>query len=651
MDERPHNPGARQGIVSRIFFEHTVLMLAVLVAATTGAAFWYLDNLQDQLVFTLAEQGARLQSETLEEVRTLYTSDVVEKVRSHGIEVTHDYQSKDKAIPLPATLTIELARRIGEHNASGLQARLYSDHPFPWRKDGGPRDAFERDALSTLRRDPSQPFIRTEIVHGRLSIRYAVADRMRAQCIACHNSHPSSPKTDWKEGDVRGVLEITRPIGPIAAVARHDLRQTFGFMAVIALFGLAGVGLVFGKLRRHAKGLADEIAERKRVEADLLTSTARFSAMNEASPLGSFVTDRQGRCGYVNQMYQKITGYSAQDMAWTSWSTGIHPADRERVLAQWQDALGDNQSFATECRIQRADGSVAWVSCKVAAMRHDARLLGYVGTLEDISERKKVERMKNEFVSTVSHELRTPLTSIMGALGLLVGGAGGALPSQTKTLVEIASKNSERLVRLINDILDIEKIESGRMQFNLQPRELQPLVEQAIEANCAYAEQFDVSFVLVEALPGAQVLVDADGLMQVMTNLMANAAKFSPLGAMVDLRLTREGDMIRFAVTDRGPGIPEAFRDKAFEKFSQADSSDSRQKGGTGLGLSISKAIVEAMHGRIGFVSWQGEGSTFHVDLPEWIDSAPTAAVALPAGLQRPKVLVSEDDRDISSPL
>lgn len=647
MDERPHDPGARQGIVSRIFFEYTVLVLTVLVAATTGAAFWYLDKLQDQLVSTLAEQGARLQSDTMEELRSLYTSDVVEKVRQHGIEVTHDYQSKDKAIPLPATLTIELGRRIGEHNAPGLQVRLYSDHPFPWRKDGGPRDAFERDALGALRRDPSQPFIRTEIVQGKPSIRYAVADRMRAQCIACHNSHPSSPKTDWKEGDVRGVLEVIRPISPFAAAAQQDLRGAIGLILVVAGLGLAGIGLVFGEQRSYAKGLADEIAERKRVEADLLASTARFSAMNEASPLGSFVTDAQRHCVYVNQMYQKITGYSTQDMARANWDIGIHPDDRERVLAQWQDA---QSGFATECRFKRADGVITWVSCKVAAMRDDARLLGYVGTLEDISERKKVERMKNEFVSTVSHELRTPLTSIVGALGLLAGDAGGALPGQTKTLVEIASKNSERLVRLINDILDIEKIESGRMQFNLQPRELQPLVEQAIEANCAYAEQFDVYFVLVEALPGAQVLVDADSMMQVMTNLMANAAKFSPLGAVVDLRLTREGDMIRFAVTDRGPGIPGAFRDKVFEKFSQADSSDSRQKGGTGLGLSISKAIVEAMHGRIGFDSRQGAGSTFHVDLPEWIDSAPTAA-ALPAGLQRPKVLVSEDDRDTSSPL
>ncbi|MGH8805579.1 MAG: PAS domain-containing sensor histidine kinase, partial [Polaromonas sp.] len=435
------------------------------------------------------------------------------------------------------------------------------------------------------------------------------------------------------------------------AAARQDLRQMFGLMAVIALFGLAGVGLVFGKQRRYAAGLADEIAERKLVEADLLASTARFSAMNEASPLGSFVTDGQGRCVYVNQMYQQITGYSAQDMAGASWDTGIHPADLERVRAQWQDTLGGNLSFATECRIQRADGTVTWVSCKVAAMRHETHLLGYVGTLEDISERKKVERMKNEFVSTVSHELRTPLTSIMGALGLLTGGVGGALPGQTRALVEIAGKNSARLVRLINDILDIEKIESGRMQFKLQRCELQPLVEQAIMANSAYAEQFDVSFVLVEALPGAQVMVDADGLTQVMTNLMGNAAKFSPLGGRVDLRLTREGDMIRFAVTDRGPGIPEAFRDKVFEKFSQADSSDSRQKGGTGLGLSISKAIVEAMHGRIGFVSQFGAGSTFHVDLPESMDAAPAAAVAPPAGLQRPEVLVCEDDRDIPSPL
>ncbi|HYD79957.1 MAG TPA: response regulator [Paucimonas sp.] len=408
---------------------------------------------------------------------------------------------------------------------------------------------------------------------------------------------------------------------------------------------------LFAEQQAHAKGLADEIAERKRIEADLRTSTARFTAMDEASPLGTFVTDENGCCQHVNQAYQKITRYSQEEMQGRPWHAGIHPDDKESVLAQWREASEHGTTFSVESRFQRSDGSETWVSCKAAAMRDGERFLGWVGTLEDISERKQVERMKSEFVSTVSHELRTPLTSIMGSLGLLTGGVSGELSAQAKMLIEIAHKNSERLVRLINDILDIEKISSGRMQFDLQPHALQPLVEQAIAANRAYAAQFDVNFVLVAPLPGAQVRVDSDRLMQVMTNLMGNAAKFSPRGASVELRIERRGGVLRFSVSDSGPGIPTAFRSKVFQQFSQADSSDTRQKGGTGLGLSISKAIVEAMGGEIGFISVGGQGSTFYFDLPEWRADVAAPAVepaACPDAPALVKVLVCEDDRDVA---
>lgn len=649
MNEHHPVQASAQNAVGRFLFDHAVVLLALLVAATTLSLFLYLNALQDQLVAALAEQGTRQQSETLEELRGLYTSDVVEKVRGHGVSVTHDYQGKDNTIPLPATLTIELGRRIGERG-SGMNVRLYSEYPFPWRKDGGPRDAFERDALAALGRDPTHAFSRVEEYQGQSVIRYAVADRMRAACVACHNSHPASPKTDWKEGDVRGVLEVTRPISAFAAAARSGQRQAFGLMTAVAIVGLAGIALVFGKQRLNARKLGEEIEERKRAEAELMASAARLSAMDEASPLGTFVTDAQGRCVHVNPRYQKIAGYSAEAMRGALWSACIHPEDRDRVLADWQAFLPQHDhTFNVECRLLRGDGSITWASCKVAAMSGGQRHLGYVGTLEDISERKKVERMKNEFVSTVSHELRTPLTSIMGSLGLLAGGVSGEITGQAKTLVDIARKNGERLVRLINDILDIEKIESGSMHFNLQPLELQHLVEQAVAANHAYAEQLGVFFTVAAPMPGVQARVDADALMQVMTNLMSNAAKFSPAGAAVELRLARHGAMIRLSVTDHGPGIPDAFRAKIFGKFSQADASDSRQKGGTGLGLAISKAIVEKMGGSIGFVTREGEGTTFHVDLPEWIEPVPSPAGADSAALHRPRVLVCEDDRDVAA--
>ncbi|MBL6929099.1 MAG: CHASE domain-containing protein [Rhodospirillales bacterium] len=233
-----------------------------------------------------------------------------------------------------------------------------------------------------------------------------------------------------------------------------------------------------------------------------------------------------------------------------------------------------------------------------------------------VFERQQITTIKNEFVSTVSHELRTPLTSIKGSLGLIRGGAMGGLPDKLSQMLDIAYTNADRLVRLINDILDIEKIEAGKMDFRMAPVELGELLRTALAANQGFAEECEVTLVIADTHSDAVVDGDEDRLLQVMANLLSNAAKFSPRNADVRISLSETAAGYRIAVADRGLGIPEKFRSKIFAKFSQADSSDTRQKGGTGLGLNISKAIVEKHGGTIGFDTDTGEGSTFFFDLP-----------------------------------
>ncbi len=236
--------------------------------------------------------------------------------------------------------------------------------------------------------------------------------------------------------------------------------------------------------------------------------------------------------------------------------------------------------------------------------------------LHDISERKKVERMKNEFISTVSHELRTPMTSIRASLGMLADGFAGELPPDTRELIGIAHVSCERLVRLVNDVLDIEKIESGNMEFDMRPHRLRPLVDEAVDAVRGSAGQMGVR-IEVECDAGAAVVnADHDRMIQVLVNLLSNAIKFSPSGATVTLRVDADQGKVRVSVIDRGPGIPAEFRDRIFQKFAQADSTDSRQKGGTGLGLSICKSIVEQHGGSVSFVSETGQGAVFMVELP-----------------------------------
>jgi PAS domain S-box-containing protein len=247
----------------------------------------------------------------------------------------------------------------------------------------------------------------------------------------------------------------------------------------------------------------------------------------------------------------------------------------------------------------------------------DGEHLGRVWHFRDISAFKKIDRMKDEFISSVSHELRTPMTSIRGSLDLMVNSVTGELPSEAMSLAKIAQGNCERLVRLINDVLDIEKMEAGRMELRLQPIALEALLERSVESMRPFGEQLGVGFRLASSAPGARVRADPDRLAQVMDNLLSNAAKFSPAGGTVHIDLARQGTQLRVSVTDLGPGIPREFQDRVFEKFAQVGTESARHKGGTGLGLSIAKAIVERLGGTIGFSSEPGGETHFHFDLPE----------------------------------
>lgn len=364
-------------------------------------------------------------------------------------------------------------------------------------------------------------------------------------------------------------------------------------------------------------GIRTNITSQRLEELERQQDEERLRGLFELSPIGIALNDyTTGRFVEVNDALIAPTGYTRTEfLSLGYWDiTPEEYATQEALQLRSLKTTGRYGPFEKE--YIRKDGSRYPVLLN-GMLVHDASGQRYIWSIiEDISERKRIDRMKNEFVSTVSHELRTPLTSILGGLGLAVGGKLGELPSRANKVIGLAHKNAERLLHLINDLLDFEKLLLGEMQLKLQAEALLPVVREAIELSQPQANAAQVRLQLEEPLPERQVKVDHGRLLQVLGNLLSNAIKFSPQTGKVSVTVTAADDRIRVSVTDQGPGIPASFHERIFDKFAQADSSDKRQKGGTGLGLSISKQLIERMHGSIGFVSTEGIGASFYFELP-----------------------------------
>ncbi len=307
----------------------------------------------------------------------------------------------------------------------------------------------------------------------------------------------------------------------------------------------------------------------------------------------------------------------------------VHPDDRavaEEMRHQHEtgDVHGPN-----EYRILLPGGEVRWIHREIEVVRDAAgKPATLITTEQDITDQKRAELEKDAFVATVSHELRTPLTSIRGALGLIASGVTGALPDKAQKMFDVAHRNSERLSHLVNDLLDLQRIAAGQMAYKVVETPIATVVADAIGTIKPFAEERGVR-IEAAGVADAVVAVDPERMAQVMDNLLSNAIKFSKPGGTVTVTVARRAPWLRITVEDRGEGIPEAFRARIFERFSQADSGNMRRSGGSGLGLSIVSAIVGHHGGRVSFDSELGVGSRFHVDLREIVSPPASDADAL----------------------
>ena len=365
----------------------------------------------------------------------------------------------------------------------------------------------------------------------------------------------------------------------------------------------------------YVLGVARDITARLEAERSVRESEARLALALESSALALFDWDLQSNLVHLGKEWQQLLGGEAIATVTPIQKLEqlVHPDDLPALRSQLRKLIkGETESYRIEHRVRGLDGQWKWIESVAKVSGRDAagRAVRVTGTNADVSERKAIAEMKNTFIASVSHELRTPLTGIVTSLDLLQDGSAGELPEQAREFVNIAAGNSERLQALIDDILDLERVETGQLRLEMRPVPVSALLAKAAALNAPYAERYRARIV-TKGTDGLSVTADEDRLLQVLTNLISNAAKHSPPDGEITLAAARNGDRVVLSVADRGQGIPEEFKSRIFGKFEQADGN----KPGTGLGLAISKALVDKMGGDIRFESGRDRGAVFYVEL------------------------------------
>jgi PAS domain S-box-containing protein len=429
---------------------------------------------------------------------------------------------------------------------------------------------------------------------------------------------------------------------PFAYVLANFGNRLFVEIAVLVpVFYLANVGIAYrlnqvffsGYRLRHAYGrlTEDYTTLNKRLERQLVeleearrqveASGRKLALYAERAPIAVLELDAQGRVQRINHAAENLFGWPSNELAERnpSFKILVRPESHAEFDEQWRQLM---QSRAPVARLRlrnpRRDGLELVCEWNITPLVNpEGDVVGVIAQGQDITRQLEAEKLKQEFTSTLSHELRTPLTSIIGSLQLINSGALGDVDKEIADLTGVAERNGQRLLDLINDLLDIEKIESGQLALAPEVLPLDELISESLVLNRGFAERFQVRFQMSGALLPVKVSADRKRLLQVMTNLLSNAAKFSPQGEAVEVAMEDLGERVRVSVLDRGPGIPESFRSRIFGRFAQADSSVTRQKGGTGLGLAICRRLVELMDGHIAFADRDRGGTAFYFDLPK----------------------------------
>lgn len=371
-----------------------------------------------------------------------------------------------------------------------------------------------------------------------------------------------------------------------------------------------------GKVLKVLETIMDT-SDRIQAEKSLQRSEEKLQLITDTLPILIAYIDNKQHYRYNNRTYETWFGKLRSTLLGQSIKELVGSDDYQKMLPHIETVLsGEAVNF--EMQANSKGGDAYWMNASyIPDFDSNGEVKGFFSMMDDITERKKIEQIKSEFVSVASHEMRTPLTSIHGVIKLLCAGRLGELSAPGKEMANMAQRNTEQLMRLINDVLDLERMESGKENIERQQCNSSDLIQQTVDTISSMAQKHQVE--IKANVNSIELWVDRDRMMQTLTNLLSNAIKFSPPGGKVWITNQKRNQEVLFAIKDRGRGIPQDKLEIIFERFQQVDASDSRQKGGTGLGLAICRHIVEQHGGKIWVESVYGEGSTFFFTLPQYL--------------------------------
>jgi len=652
--------------VERVLNQHALLLVACLLLCGVLAMGWYHSTQQDKLVKDTALQQADIYARALAEFRTLYTSKVVKVAKKHGLTVTHDYEDKEAAIPLPATLSMLLGNRIGEQS-SGVQTSLYSRYPFPWRvKTGGLQDDFARDAWVALNERPDEPFHRIEVVDGRQSLRYAIADRMRPACVNCHNTHPDTPKRDWTAGDVRGVLEVAYPIDTAVAAAASSSRRSLAVIAVTILAALLVLAVVFGRQRRFSVQLERTVAQRT---AQLAAEESFSRAVVENIGDAIVTIDESGRVLFYNDAAESIFGHPKSAAVRAELGVLIPLAGaREGTLTDYltgTQRVGDDRRQRLE--VLRSDGEEVVIEFDVRRMTGEHTL--YVAVIRDLTEvvakDRKMRALNEELMRAsrqagmaevatgVLHNVGNVLNSVNVSASMVYEKLQQSKLGSLEATVGLLADNSDNLPEFLGadrrGKLVIPML--SRLAGRLREEQQQMLVENqlvrervghiksivskqqkhakfaAVVEQCSVRELIDDAVAVVgsslkrheielvrQGDEDALVTVDRHIVLQILVNLVKNSKQAIELSASERRQITIVSsvtDRLTISVTDTGIGIA---ADNLERMFTHGFTTKSD---GHGFGLHNSALGAQDLGGTLSCTSAGiGQGATFTLDMP-----------------------------------